>query len=159
MTELERLQGIIADAQAQIDALPRVQTVKEEARERFAVECETDVSVKYYRSGRYDDHPQMIAMTKVVQELRDAQAEIAELKARDTKPVLIDPDRPLEAYHPDGRVVDVEFHSAEPGGNIWIKPHFDVLLIYGGSASMFKLTGEHHTNDSDWRIRNKAVQS
>ena len=73
MTEFERLHAIIADVQAKIDALTKVQTVKEEARERFGGAA-PEVAGSY-RAGKYDYTSGMIAMVKIVQELRDMTAE------------------------------------------------------------------------------------
>ena len=75
MTEFERLQAIIADARAKIDALSKVQTVLEEARERLALACDFPSVAAHYREGTYDYKAGMIAMVKVVQELRDMTAE------------------------------------------------------------------------------------
>ena len=167
MTEFERLHAIIADAQAQIDALPVVQTVLEEARERFAVECPQIANG--YHKGTYDNDGEMKAMVKIVQELRDMTAERdgllaenAELKARGvaSEPALVDPNLPLEAYHPDGRVVATEFTRISGHGAIIIARNTDVQYRSGvGRATHFKPTGEHAFSNSDWRIRNKAVQS
>ena len=172
MTERERLEAEKAKIQAQIDALPKVQTVKEEAQERFAVECmvlKLNSLTRAYRGGDYDEGPDMIAMVKIVQELRDMTAERdgllaenAELKARGvaSEPALVDPNLPLEAYHPDGRVVATEFTRISGHGAIIIARNTDVQYRSGvGRATHFKPTGEHAFSNSDWRIRNKAVQS
>lgn len=77
----EELEAIIADAQAQLDALPKQMTVLEEARGRVAVECKWEKVATGYRMGEFDTDFDMIAMVKIVQELRDANARIAELEA------------------------------------------------------------------------------
>lgn len=168
MTEREKLEAEKAKIQAQIDALPKVQTVTEEARERIAVECVPIASAKQYRDGDYDHQAGMRAMVKIVQELRDMTAgrdgllaENVELKASSvtSEPVLVDPRLPLEAYHPDGRVVDVQSCSVDADGCIWIKNHDAIRSQGGRDMRQFKPTGEHRYNVADWRIRNKAVQS
>ena len=83
MTERERLEAEKAKIQAQIDALTKVQTALEEARERLAVECEWGARV--YQKGGYDQHYEMRAMVKVVQELRDMTAERDALRAENAE--------------------------------------------------------------------------
>lgn len=85
MTELERLEAEKAKIQAQIDALPKVQSVKEEARERRATYCNDHSFAVRYIDGDYDNDSDMRAIIDLVQELRDAKERIAELEAREVQ--------------------------------------------------------------------------